>query len=206
MFSFNPVKIITSGEGGMAVTNNEKYAHKIRRLRSHGITKIAEEMESGHDKPWHYEQKELGFNYRMTDIQAALGNSQARRLKWIIEKRNDLLNNYKELIMENNTPIRLLSQSKNVISAVHLAVVQLKEDFKDKHLLLFKELRRKNIGVQLHYEPVHLQPYYREKGFKENDFTNAEEYAKKSFSIPLYPELTRREQAMVIQIINNILT
>ena len=127
VFSFHPVKIITTGEGGIAVTNSEEIARKIRKLRTHGITKDTEEFTRKVHYPWSYEQQDIGYNYRMTDIQAALGRSQANRLNEIVTERNRLLSRYKKLILEFNIPIETLEIPSNVVSSVHLAVVKFKE-------------------------------------------------------------------------------
>ena len=196
IFSFHPVKIITTGEGGMAVTNSQDIAEKIILYRSHGITKDERKFSLPVSGPWHYEQHCLGYNYRLTDLQAALGLSQLRRLEKIIRTRNLLLNNYMQLL--DGLPLKLLKIPDNISSSVHLAVVQLDDSHKSHHLKLFNLLRECGFGVQLHYAPVHLQPYYRQLGFQTNDFPNAEDYAQRSISLPLFPGLTFAQQGRVV--------
>lgn len=202
VFSFHPVKIITTAEGGMVTTNSRRLADKIRKLRTHGITKDPGEFIREDNYPWSYEQHEIGYNYRMTDIQAALGNSQASRLGEIVIERNRQLNSYKVLIKDKNLPISLLKIPDNVISAVHLAVVQLDEYNPNRHLNLFNFMRSNGIGVQVHYSPVHLQPFYRKMGFREGDFPKAEKYENNAFSIPLFPGLTEEQQLRVIDVLH----
>jgi len=186
IFSFHPVKIITTAEGGIAVTNNSKLAEKMKELRSHCIIKDSVRFIDKNTPAWRYEMQDLGFNYRMNEIQAALGLSQLRRLESIVSKRNKIYTKYKKLLY--NLPLNLLEIPKNVYSSIHLVIVVL--DNIDKYEKIFNGMRRKGIGVQLHYWPVHLQPYYKNLGFKQGDFRNSEDYAKRSFSLPVYPELT----------------
>ena len=201
VFSFHPVKIITTAEGGMITTNSKSLADKIRKIRAHGITKNPDEFMRMDNYPWSYEQQDIGYNYRMTDIQAALGNSQASRLGEIVMERNRQLNNYKVLIEDNNLPINILKIPDNVVSAVHLAVVRLNEYNPKKHLDLFNFMRSNGIGVQVHYSPVHLQPFYRKMGFREGNFPKAEKYERSAFSIPLFPGLTEEQQLKVVEIL-----
>ncbi len=196
VFSFHPVKIITTGEGGLATTNDPELASRMSELRSHGIVRDVERFEQPSSGPWMYEQQRLGFNYRMTDIQAALGLSQLERLDDIINERNRLLAFYKEVLVD--MPVRLLDIPKDVRSSVHLAVIQLQGFDAGQHRRIFEGLRANGIGVQLHYSPIHLQPYYRHLGLKEGDFPNAEAYSHKSFSIPLFPSLTHAMQKRVV--------
>lgn len=200
IFSFHPVKIITTGEGGMALTNSDLLAEKMRLFRSHGITKNVDQFQFQPQGPWSYEQQTLGFNYRMTDIQAALGLSQLNRLDEIVSERNRQKNIYRRLI--ENLPVHLLEVPKDVFSSVHLAVLKLDTLSPGVHRSLFESLRSYGIGVQLHYSPVHLQPYYQELGFCSGQFPNAEAYAKSALSLPLYPGLKQDEQKFVIQTIS----
>ena len=195
VFSFHPVKIITTGEGGMAMTNSVEVAEKMRLLRSHGITKNTIEFERKNRGPWHYEQQRLGYNYRMNDIEAALGISQLKRLKKVVKARNEQRNIYLKRLKDCN--IELLTVPPDTYSSVHLVIARLIKSTEEEHKHIFRELRKSGIGVQLHYEPVHLQPYYRNAGFKEGQFENAEVYAKTAFSIPVYPGLTNEEQEFV---------
>ena len=201
IFSFHPVKIITTGEGGLITTNSEFLYKKLKSLRSHGIEKDSEKFEFHTNKPWIYEMQELGFNYRMNDFQAALGLSQLYRLSSIIEKRNYIYEYYKKRLI--GLPLKLLKIPNNVKSSVHLCVVQLTNSFKKEHLNLFNFLRSENIGVQVHYTPVHLQPYYKKLGFKEGDFKISEDYAKKSISLPVFETLSNKDLEKIIDLLNS---
>ena len=195
-FSFHPVKIITTGEGGMALTNDEELAWKMSLFRSHGITREPGRMEKQTDGPWYYEQLELGYNYRMTDIQAALGITQLLRLKEFVEERNSLAANYHQLL--SNLPLKLPVVKKGNLSAFHIYVVGLKSDnISRSHLEVFNLLREAGIGVNLHYMPVHLQPYYRRLGFAPGMFPVAEKYSSEAITLPLYPGLTKKDQELV---------
>jgi len=187
VFSFHPVKIITTAEGGLATTNDPKLAQRMEDLRSHGITKEEGRFEHPSAGPWSYEQQHLGFNYRMTDLQAALGLSQLQRLEAIMKDRHRLLEKYRMLLAE--LPLRLLEIPWDVSSALHLAVIRLDDPCPAHHRHVFEGLRAAGIGVQLHYTPVHLQPYYRRLGYQEGDFPQAEAYASNAISLPLYPGL-----------------
>ena len=203
VFSFHPVKIITTGEGGIATTNNIDLAKKMSELRSHGITKDIKSFKSNSTEPWFYEQQNLGFNYRMNDINAALGLSQIRRLNKIILERNNLLDIYKKLLSKE--PIKFLEIAPNTYSSVHLAIIRL--DNKDPlfHRKLFMGLRDANIGVQLHYLPIHLHPYYKKLGFKEGDFPESEFYAKNAISLPLYCGLGSEKQERVVNTLRKLI-
>ena len=168
VFSFHPVKIITSGEGGIVTTNNSTLAEKIMDLRSHGITKNKEKFIKSDSGPWSYEQQNLGFNYRMTDIHAALGLSQLKRLNSIISERTNIFAFYQKRL--ENFPLKILKVPSSVISSFHLAVILLDETSSEKHQKIFSYMRSKGIGVQLHYEPVPMQPYFLKFGIKEEDY------------------------------------
>ena len=196
VFSFHPVKMITTGEGGVATTNSLALSEKMNKLRCHGITKNKTEFIYKKEGPWHYEQNILGFNYRLTDIQAALGISQLERLNNIVKKRNLLLNFYKSI--SKNLDISFLEIPEDCLSSVHLAIIKLNNSNSKVHKNIFQKMRNSNIGVQLHYIPIHLQPFYSKIGFKQGDFPNAERYAKNAFSLPMYTELKRRDQIRVI--------
>ena len=185
VFSFHPVKIITTGEGGIAVTNKEYFAQKMRDLRSHCIIRDKERFQENNFEEWRYEMQDLGFNYRMNELQAALGLSQLKRLEKIVLKRNKIYKTYKKLLKDS--PLKILEKPNNVISAYHLAIIKLKNDM--NYNKIFYGMRSNGIGVQLHYTPIHLQPYYKKQGFKKGDFPNSEEYSANSFSLPIYPEL-----------------
>lgn len=199
IFSFHPVKIITSGEGGMTTTNNKDIDEKIKMLRSHGITKEKEKFKLPIAGLWSYEQQLLGFNFRMTDIQASLVISQLKRLKENVKRRNLILESYKKFMAD--LKIDFLQIPKDNYSACHLAIIKLSNCSEEFHKKFFQNMRLRGIGVQLHYSPVHLQPYYRKYGFKEGDFPIAEKYAKSALSIPLFPNLKEVEQMRVIETI-----
>ncbi|MDB4623047.1 UDP-4-amino-4,6-dideoxy-N-acetyl-beta-L-altrosamine transaminase [bacterium] len=200
VFSFHPVKIITTGEGGMATTNDPLLAQRMVELRSHGITKDEARFERSAPGPWSYEQQRLGFNYRMTDLQAALGLSQLQRLDNIVSERNRQFLRYQELLAD--LPAQLLEIPEDVFSSVHLAVVRLQQATAEQHRRVFEALRTAGIGVQLHYTPVHLQPYYRRLGFREGDFPEAEAYGNNAISLPLFPGLHEYEQARVVELLS----
>ncbi len=189
VFSFHPVKIITTAEGGIAVTNNKILAQKMKDLRSHCIIKDSERFLEKATPLWRYEMQGLGFNYRMNELQAALGLSQLKRLESFVLRRNAIYNEYKKLLC--NFPLTLLEVPKNVYSSIHLVVVKL--DNIDNYEYIFNGMRGRGIGVQLHYWPVHLQPYYKNLGFKKGNFKHSEDYAKRSFSLPVYPELKKAD-------------
>lgn len=203
VFSFHPVKIITTGEGGLATTNNPKLAQKMAELRSHGITKDTNRFEHQPAGPWSYEQQNLGYNYRITDIQAALGLSQLQNLDVIVSERNRQRERYRELLSE--MPVKMLSIPENVLSSLHLAVIRLADSQPEKHRLVFEGLRAAGIGVQLHYSPVHLQPYYRRLGFREGDFPEAEAYGTNAMSLPLFPGLQEGDQQRVVRALAELL-
>jgi UDP-4-amino-4,6-dideoxy-N-acetyl-beta-L-altrosamine transaminase len=203
VFSFHPVKIITTAEGGMATTNDAGLAERMADFRSHGITKEETRFERPALGPWGYEQQYLGFNYRLTDLQAALGLSQLERLESIVAERQRLLEVYRQRLA--SLPVSLLEIPHTVSSALHLAVIRLNDTDPEHHRRVFEGLRAAGIGVQLHYSPVHLQPYYRRLGFAEGDFPEAEAYARNAISLPLYPGLQEQEQARVVQALARLL-
>ncbi|AMN48590.1 UDP-4-amino-4,6-dideoxy-N-acetyl-beta-L-altrosamine transaminase [Psychrobacter sp. P2G3] len=205
IFSFHPVKIITTAEGGVATTNSKYLAQKMDLLRSHGITRDSELMTNEPDGSWYYQQVMLGFNYRMTEMQAALGVSQIKRLSTITDKRHQLAKNYDSLLAE--LPIITPYQHSDGYSGLHLYVIRLKTNqIQKSHKEVFDELRAANIGVNLHYIPVHLQPYYQQKlGFKMGDFPEAELYYSQAISLPMYPDLTEEQQAYIAQTLRSIL-
>jgi UDP-4-amino-4,6-dideoxy-N-acetyl-beta-L-altrosamine transaminase len=197
VFSFHPVKVMTSGEGGMCTTNDDELAFRMSILRTHGITREPSRMTVADPSPWAYEQIELGFNYRMTDIHAALGLSQIGRLVTWVERRNEIAERYKSSL--NPEYFRWQHVPTSYLSSYHLFVVTLADDrLQERHLPIFESLRRRGIGVNLHYTPVHLQPYYRQLGFGQGMFPVAEKFASKALSIPMYPGLTETEQDLVI--------
>ena len=204
VFSFHPVKIITSAEGGMATTNDSDLAEKMYSLRSHGITKEKSNFISNSTPAWGYEQQLLGFNYRMNDLQAALGLSQLKRLEAIVSRRNNIWSRYQDML--NGLPIRLLSIPKDVSSALHLAIVSLDQQLVSVHAEIFQGLRAANIGVQLHYYPVHLQPYYQKLGFAPHQFPNSVNYSRSSFSLPIFPSLSTADQDYVVVTLSTMLS
>lgn len=204
VFSFHPVKIITTGEGGMVLTNREDLYEKLIRLRSHGITRNPKLMDGESHGLWYYQQVDLGFNYRMTDIQAALGSSQMSRLDEFVKRRQSLAQRYNEGL--DSLPIVLPWQHPDTFSAFHLYVIRLKLEEIDKtHRQVFEGLRNEGIGVNLHYIPVHTQPYYQQLGFKQGDFPEAERYYSEAISLPIYYDLNNEDHDIVIDKIKKVL-
>ncbi len=201
VFSFHPVKIITTGEGGMAVTNDTALAKRMRLLRSHGITSATEEMDPRPDhEVWNYQQIDLGFNYRITDIQAALGLSQLVRLDFFIEKRRKMALRYNDRL--TNYPIQLPLQHSDSISSFHLYPIRVRmSDCGKTQKQLYKTLQASGIGVNLHYIPIYRQPYYEKKGFKLGYCPEAERYFSEAISIPLFFGLSNLQQDRVIEAI-----
>ncbi len=196
IFSFHPVKIITSAEGGMALTNQTELAEKMQLFRSHGITTDSEKMTEASHGPWYYQQITLGFNYRMTELQAALGLSQIKRLDEFVSKRNALARVYEQAFIDSQ--LTCLSPNEQILSAYHLYIVLLPQRHKNSHQHIISLLRARNIFAHVHYIPIHLQPYYQNLGFKKGDFPVAEDYYQRAISLPLYPNLTAEEQQYVI--------
>jgi UDP-4-amino-4,6-dideoxy-N-acetyl-beta-L-altrosamine transaminase len=197
VLSFHPVKIITSGEGGVALTNDPVLAERMMMLRTHGITRDPARFHDRDPAPWHYEQQMLGFNYRMTDIHATLGMSQLARLTDYVERRNVLAARY-DLALRS-LRLRLPTIEPENRSAFHLYVVRMVTESTGRtHRQVFDELRRRGIGVNLHYTPVHLQPYYRQLGFSRGQYPEAEAYAETALTLPLYPAMTESQQDSVV--------
>lgn len=197
VFSFHPVKIVTSAEGGMAVTNDDKLAERMGLLRSHGITRTPELMTKPMEGPWYYQQVDLGYNYRMTDLQGALGASQMARLETYVARRHELARRYDALLA--GLPVITPWQHPDGYSGLHLYVIRLQLDkIQRSHLQVFESMRAKDIIVNLHYIPVHTQPHYQKLGFKEGDFPVAEAYYREAISIPMYPKLTEAQQDEVV--------
>ena len=199
IFSFHPVKIITTGEGGCCTTNQKKYYEKLLALRNNGIIKDKKNFKFKNLGPWYYEQHYLGYNFRMSDIQSALGISQLKNLKIFLRKRNKIAKFYK--IHLKNLPLKFQKIEKGFYSTYHLFIIKLDLNYKHLYKNFFKYLRSKNIFVNLHYLPIHLQPFYRKMGFNKKQFPTAEEYSKTAISIPIYPNLKKKEQIHIINLI-----
>lgn len=204
VFSFHPVKIITTAEGGMAVTNDAELANKMALLRSHGITRDATHMTHAPDGPWYYQQIGLGYNYRMTELQAALGTSQMSRLDEFVAHRQAISRVYDESLQ--SLPVVTPWQLSDTQSAWHLYVLRLRlNKIKRAHSQVFGHLREQGVGVNLHYIPVHLQPYYESMGFKAGDFPESERYYAEAISLPLFPTLASDDQNHIINALMEIL-
>lgn len=197
IFSFHPVKIITTAEGGVVTTNNEMLYRKLLRLRNHGIVRDPADMQSQSEGAWYYQQIDLGFNYRMTDLQAALGSNQLKKLDRFVERRTQLVNQYHSLLKD--LPLETPFCSEQATPSWHLYVIKLKNPAYRKPLFNF--LRENGIGVNVHYIPVHTQPFYRKMGFKKGDFPNAEHYYEHVISLPLHTRLTDEQQIQVVELI-----
>jgi UDP-4-amino-4,6-dideoxy-N-acetyl-beta-L-altrosamine transaminase len=204
VLSFHPVKIITTCEGGMALTNDDVLAERMAALRTHGITRDAAKFEQPDAGAWHYEQQALGYNYRMTDIHAALGSSQLTRLDQYVERRNVLARRYDDALRD--LPLQLPLVEPGNRSAFHLYVVRLRDAAGGKsQRRIFDELRRRGIGVNVHYMPVHLQPYYRRLGFRPGQYPQAEAHGTEALSLPLYAGLADHRQDEVIAALGEVL-
>ncbi len=199
VFSFHPVKIITTAEGGLATTNDPALAEKMQLLRSHGITRDANLMTHQPDGGWYYQQIDLGFNYRMTELQGALGVSQMNYLDDFVTRRHQLAKRYDELLTD--LPIMLPYRNPANYSGFHLYPIQLTADSGKTRKQVFDSLRAQNIGVNVHYIPVHTQPYYAKLGFKQGDFPHAERYYAQAISLPLYYDLSEASQTQVVNAI-----
>ena len=203
VFSFHPVKIVTTGEGGAATTRSEELARHMRILRTHGISRDAADMVGPSEGPWYYEQVQLGFNYRMTDIQAALGVSQLQRLPEFVSRRREIAARYHRLLAD--LPVIRQYVPSDTGSALHLYVVELAPDAPIDRGEAFRAMRAAGIGVNVHYIPVHLQPFYRARGFRRGDYPIAERYYDRALTLPLHPRLTAGEQDHVIGTLSTIL-
>lgn len=204
VFSFHPVKIITTAEGGVATTNCSELAQKMDLFRSHGVTRDKELMTEESHGGWYYQQVELGYNYRMTEMQAALGVSQMTRLHDFVAKRNELASNYDALLKDFSVVIP--HQIPESYSARHLYVIRLKlDEINLSHNQVFEQLRENGVGVNLHYIPVHTQPYYQSLGFSQGLFSESEKYYEEAISIPLFHAMTQEEQKEVVLVLSKIL-
>ena len=205
VFSFHPVKIITTGEGGMALTNQPKLAEKMMLLRSHGITRDPQLMTHEPDGDWYYQQVDLGFNYRITDLQAALGSSQMTRLDEFVARRRELAALYDERL--SSLPLTCPWQNTDSISARHLYVIRLKlQRTARSHRQIFSALRASGIGVNLHYIPIHTQPFYQKLGFKTGDFPESERYYTEAISLPLFATLSEQQLDQVVDAVQEAMT
>ncbi|MDK2801332.1 MAG: hypothetical protein PWQ70_2951 [Clostridiales bacterium] len=203
VFSFHPVKHITTGEGGMITTNSEEWYHKLLSLRSHGITRRQGDFTETSHGGWYYEMQSLGFNYRLTDIQAALGLSQLQKLDWFVEKRREIAGIYNLELKE--LPLELPREKKGFYSSYHLYVIKLKKEASLNRKELYDRLRERNIYTQVHYIPVHTLPYYQHMyGYKWGDYPVAEEHYRRVLSLPIYPGLTEDEIYRVIKILREV--
>nr|QOS17341.1 UDP-4-amino-4,6-dideoxy-N-acetyl-beta-L-altrosamine transaminase [Vibrio parahaemolyticus]QOS21652.1 UDP-4-amino-4,6-dideoxy-N-acetyl-beta-L-altrosamine transaminase [Vibrio parahaemolyticus]QOS23370.1 UDP-4-amino-4,6-dideoxy-N-acetyl-beta-L-altrosamine transaminase [Vibrio parahaemolyticus]QOS23819.1 UDP-4-amino-4,6-dideoxy-N-acetyl-beta-L-altrosamine transaminase [Vibrio parahaemolyticus]QOS26416.1 UDP-4-amino-4,6-dideoxy-N-acetyl-beta-L-altrosamine transaminase [Vibrio parahaemolyticus] len=204
VFSFHPVKIVTTAEGGAALTNSKELADKMALLRSHGITRDPELMRGESHGGWYYQQIDLGFNYRMTELQAAMGVSQMTRLNEFVAARHELAQGYYTKL--DNLPIVLPYQLPNTYSGLHLFVIRLKlSEISLSRQLVFDALRERGIGVNLHYIPVHTQPYYQDLGFTEGEFPESEQYYREAISLPMFHGMTEAQQNAVVDVLTDIL-
>lgn len=204
VFSFHPVKIVTTAEGGMAVTNDAALAESMALLRSHGITRDQKDMTHDADGPWYYQQVALGYNYRMTELQAALGVSQMSRLDAYVTRRHDLARRYDVALKA--LPVTTPWQHPDTYSGLHLYVIRLQTDhIKKSRLQVFADLRDAGVGVNVHYIPVHTQPHYRRMGFDTGAFPQAERYYAEAISLPMFPTLSEQQQDEVIAILGSVL-
>ena len=196
VFSFHPVKIITSAEGGIAMTNDKLIASSLEAFRTHGIIKESSLLNNKDEGPWFYEQQNLGFNYRLNDIQAALGSSQLKRLNEYVSERNKIANKYIQEL--SYLPLKTLKVDSEIYSSYHLFVIKVDSSIRKS---IFEKMRSNNIGVQVHYIPVHFHPYYKKLGFKKGDFPSSEKFYSEIISIPIFPSLSKSDQDYVIDIL-----
>ncbi len=203
IFSFHPVKIITTGEGGMALSNNKKLFEKLKLFRNHGVTREPILMKKKNNSKWYYEQIELGYNYWISDINACLGISQLKKINKFIKKRNEIAKIYNHNLQ--NLPIYLPKIKKGNLSTFHLYVIKLKNNNVKYYNNIFSKLLKKGIDVNLHYLPVHLHPYYKKLGFKSGDYPVSEKHAKSAISLPIYFDLNKKQLSHIIKTLKNII-
>jgi UDP-4-amino-4,6-dideoxy-N-acetyl-beta-L-altrosamine transaminase len=204
VFSFHPVKIVTTAEGGAAVTNNEALAQKLALYRSHGITRDHNLMTEPTHGDWYYQQIALGYNYRMTDLQAALGITQMQRLHQFVAQRHEIARRY-DILLEP-LPVEIPFQLENTYSGLHLYAIRLRlKEIGISHKEVFDAMRSNGVGVNLHYIPVHIQPFYKSLGFKDGDFPEAEKYYAEALSLPVYPDLSENDQTKVVDVLSSVL-
>jgi len=202
-FSFHPVKHITTGEGGAILTNRKDLWEKLTRLREHGMTRDRSRFKNPDHGGWYYEMQELGYNYRLTDIQCALGISQMKKLSSFIKRRREIVASYHKAFSDNNY-FDLPLEPEHARSAWHLYPVRLKDRFLGKKKELFGALRKSGVYVQVHYIPVYLQPYYRKLGFRPGSCPAAEDHYRRTLSLPIYPKMTEKDQRLVISRVNQV--
>jgi UDP-4-amino-4,6-dideoxy-N-acetyl-beta-L-altrosamine transaminase len=202
VFSFHPVKIITTAEGGLALTQDAALAEKMMMLRTHGITRDPAQLERESDGGWYYEQQSLGFNYRMTDLQAALGSSQLKRLDAFVARRRDLASRYDQAFADE--PIAVQHQIPDALCSYHLYIIRLRGAAQKRHRAAHDALRQGGVGVNMHYMPVYLQPYYQRLGFARGLCPEAEAYYGEAMSIPLYPGMSDADQERVVGAVRTV--
>ncbi|MEG3179097.1 UDP-4-amino-4,6-dideoxy-N-acetyl-beta-L-altrosamine transaminase [Sphingomonas sp. LT1P40] len=204
VFSFHAVKVVTTAEGGLLATNDPKIAERLELLRSHGVTRKPELLENPSEGGWYYEQVTLGYNYRMTDLQAALGSSQLSRIDAMQARRIAHADRYDELFAD--MPLKLPARANDRVSAWHLYAIELGDDAKVSRADVFAALRAAQIGANVHYIPIHRQPDYERLGFKRGDFPASEHYYDRAISLPLFPRMTSEQQERVVSVIRDALS
>jgi dTDP-4-amino-4,6-dideoxygalactose transaminase len=204
VFSFHAVKIVTSAEGGMVTTNDGALARRIELLRSHGVTRDADQLERASEGGWYYEQVDLGYNYRITDVQAALGHSQLKRIDAMQAERKARADRYDRLLAD--LPLKLPARRDDRQSAWHLYVIELAEGARCDRATLFSALREADIGANVHYIPIHTHPFYERLGFRAEDFPASLAYYRNAVTIPLFPAMTDEEQDFVVATIRKAVT